>query len=236
MEDDLQHPEMMFENRADAGRLLAERVKSYSRRNGVLVMAIPCGGPSVAAEIANELDLPLDVLSVQRVVASYHDPWQQELSLGAVAQGGACALNPAIIATYGIVRQQVEAAVARATKELARRDAFYRGESPPPEIAGQTVILVDDGVKTGATLRAAIRALRNLGAARIVVAVPVGPTQACEELKRLADEMICLVENQSFEKIHTRYNDFRKITDEEVRTLVNLCRRRCGRASTAKVA
>jgi len=234
--NDFQHPGMMFENRAEAGRLLAEMLESYSRRHGVFVLAIPCGGLPVATEVAKELDLALDVLVVQRVIASYHDPWQQELSLGAVAAGGVCALNPAIIATYGIVRPQVEAAVACATKELTRRDAFYRGEIPLPEMDGQTVILVDDGIKTGATLRAAIGAVRTLGAARIVVAVPVGAMQACKELKLLADEMICPAQDQSFGKIHARYNNFPKVTDEEVRTMVNLSRRPVRLAARAKVA
>jgi len=223
---DLRHPVMMFKSRAEAGRLLAEMLRSYSERENVLVLAVPCGGVPVAVEVANALDLPLDVLVAQRVVASCHEPWQQELSLGAVARGGACALNPEIIQNCGIVRQQVEAAVARSRRELNRRDALYRGECPFPNIGKHTIILVDDGIKTGATLRASIQALRILGAARIVVAVPVGSMQACEELGHLADEVICPVQDQPFGNIHGRYRDFPRITDEQVRTLIDLNPRR----------
>lgn len=224
--NDLRHPVMMFESRVEAGRLLAEMLKSYSRRDNGLVLAVPRGGVPVAIEVANALDLPFDVLVAQRVVASCHEPWQQELSLGAVARSGACALNPEIIESGGIVPQQVDAAVARSRKELNRRDVLYRGDCPFPDVRKRTIVLVDDGIKTGATLRASIQALRTLGATRIVVAVPVGSIQGCEELSHLADEVICPVQDQSFGKIHGRYRDFPKVTDEQVRTLVDLSPRR----------
>jgi len=223
---DLRHPVMMFESRAEAGRLLAGLLKSYSQRDNVLVLAVPRGGVPVGIEVAHALDLAFDVLVAQRVLASCHEPWQQELSLGAVARSGACALNTEIIESGGIVPQQVEAAVARSRRELNRKDALYRGECPFPDVRKQTIILVDDGVKTGATLRASIQALRTLGAARIVVAVPVGSIQACEELSHVADDVICPVQDQPFGNIHGRYRDFPRITDEEVRTLVDLNPRR----------
>ena len=165
-----------FRNRQEAGRLLAEQLTAYANRPDVLVLALPRGGVPVGYEVARALHAPLDVFVVRKLGV----PGYEELAMGAVATGGVRVLNEEIVQRLGIPEYVIDAAVAREQQEVARRERLYRGGRPPPEVRGRTVILVDDGLATGATMRAAVMALRQLQPARIVVAVPTASSETCE--------------------------------------------------------
>jgi putative phosphoribosyl transferase len=203
---------MYFHDRAHAGRLLAGALLAYREAPQTLILALPRGGVPVAREIATSLRLPWDVLIVRKLGA----PAQPELAMGAIASGGVRVLNQDVISGLGIYAAELEAAIAREEQEVQRRERLYRQGRPPLEWVGKQIILVDDGVATGATLRAAIALLRQTGAGRILVAVPVAPPQAVDALRREADELVCLFSPHAFSAIGQWYDDFSQLTDAEV--------------------
>jgi predicted phosphoribosyltransferase len=205
-----------FRNRTDAGRQLAEKLAAYPDRPDVLVLALPRGGVPVGYEVARALGAPLDVFLVRKLGV----PRYEELAMGAVATGGVRVLNDEIVRGLGISEYEIDAVVARELQELARRERLYRGDRPPPDVAGRTVILVDDGLATGATMRAAVVALRQQKPARIVVAVPTASPDTCEALKAEADDVVCAITPEPFFAVGHWYEDFTQTTDDEVRELL----------------
>jgi putative phosphoribosyl transferase len=207
---------MVFRDRTEAGQILASALDAYTHRPGVLVLALPRGGVVVAFEVAEALDADLDVFLVRKLGA----PGQEELALGALATGGVRVLNQDIIKVLGVSNKMIDAIVEREQAELERRERLYRGDLPALNIAGKTIILVDDGMATGSSARAAVTAIRQQRPARIVVAVPVASTSACDELQTEVDDLVCLVQPRPFFAVGQWYEDFRQTTDEEVRELV----------------
>ncbi len=205
-----------FLDRRDAGRRLAERLEAYRARPDVIVLALPRGGVPVAYEVARALGAPLDVFVVRKLGT----PGQEELAMGAIASGGVLVLNEDVVRALRIARYVVEEAEAVERVELERREREFRGGRPPIAVKDRTVILIDDGIATGATVRAAIAALRRLDVARIVVAAPVASPQTCAHLERLVDEMVCLLTPSTFQAVGEYYEDFAQTTDAEVRELV----------------
>jgi erythromycin esterase-like protein/predicted phosphoribosyltransferase len=206
----------LFRDRREAGRLLAAKLTTYANLPDVIVLALPRGGVPVAYEVARALGAPLDVFIVRKLGL----PGYEELAMGAVATGGVRVLNDQLVKRLGIPDHVIEAVAAREQQELARRERLYRGNRPPPDVRGRTVILVDDGLATGATMHAAIQALRQQQPARIVVAVPTAPPEACEEMKAEADDVICAITPEPFHAVGVWYEDFSQTTDEEVRELL----------------
>jgi predicted phosphoribosyltransferase len=213
-----------FKDRADAGRLLADRLREYAGRDDVVVLALPRGGVPVAVEVAHELDVPLDVFVVRKLGV----PGREELALGAIASGGTRVLKKPLIQALGLPPDTIEAIVAREMRELERRERAYRGEQPPPDLAGRTVILVDDGLATGSTMLAAVQAVRQDDPARVVVAVPVADPEVCALLRTAADEVVCLKTPQPLRAVGHWYEDFSQTTDDEVRDLLARARRDTG--------
>ena len=205
-----------FRNRTDAGRQLAEKLAAYADRGDVLVLALPRGGVPVAFEVAQALGAPLDVFVVRKLGV----PGYEELAMGAVATGGVRVLNDEIVRDLGISDHEIDAVVARELHEVARRERLYRGDHPPPDVAGRTVILVDDGLATGATMRAAVAALRQQQPARIVIAVPTASPDTSEALKAEVDHVVCAVTPEPFFAVGHWYEDFTQTTDDEVRELL----------------
>jgi len=205
-----------FEDRSDAGRRLATKLRHYQGRKDVIVLALPRGGVPVAAEISRMLGAPLDVFVVRKVGV----PWHEELAMGAIASGGVELLNDDLIAAYRIARTEVDRVMQRERAELERREALYRGGRPFPDLRNKTVILVDDGLATGSTMRVAVEALRKEGPARIVVAVPVAAPETCDAFRDIADEIICAITPEPFHAVGMWYDDFSQTTDEEVHELL----------------
>jgi putative phosphoribosyl transferase len=205
-----------FRDRTEAGQLLAEQLTAYAGRPDVLVLALPRGGVPVASEVARALGAPLDVFVVRKLGV----PGHEELAMGAIASGGVCMLNDDVVQALRIPRQVIEAVAARELRELERRERAYRGDRPAPEVRGRTVILVDDGLATGSTMRAAVAALRRLGPSRIVVAVPTAAPATCEEFRHEADECVCDITPDPFYAVGLWYEDFSQTTDDEVRELL----------------
>ena len=216
-----------FRDRAGAGRLLAERLRDYAGRGDVVVLGLPRGGVPVAAEIARALDAPLDVFLVRKLGV----PGHEELALGAIATGGMRVLNQPVLEQLALPAEWIEAIDAKERRELERRERAYRGERPPPDLAGRTVILVDDGLATGATMLAAVRAVKLDEPARVIVAVPVADPEVCRALGAEADEIVCLQTPERLGAVGVWYEDFSQTTDEEVRELLERSRRPLGRAS-----
>jgi erythromycin esterase-like protein/predicted phosphoribosyltransferase len=210
-----------FRNRAEAGRLLAERLSAYRGRDDVVVLALPRGGVPVGFKVAATLGAPLDVFLVRKLGV----PGHEETALGAIATGGTRVLNRELIESLDIPPEWIEAIDARERRELDRRERLYRGDRPPPDLAGKTVVLVDDGLATGSTMLAAIHALRAEDPARIVVAVPVADPKVCAALRDVADEVVCLRTPESFRAVGLWYEDFAQTTDDDVRDLLALARR-----------
>ncbi len=206
----------LFANRRAAGRLLAAKLAAYAKRPDVLVLGLPRGGVPVAYQVAHALGVPMDVFVVRKLGV----PGYEELAMGAVATGGVRVLNDEIVKKFGIPDDVIEAVAAREFKELTRRERLYRGGGPPPDVRGKTVILVDDGLATGATMAAAVTALRKLQPARIVVAVPTASLEACEQMRAIADEVVCAITPEPFRAVGRWYEDFSQTTDEEVRDLL----------------
>jgi predicted phosphoribosyltransferase len=208
--------EQVFPNRFVAGQLLAEKLEKYAGRDDVIVLALPRGGVPVAYAVARKLRAPLDVLVVRKLGV----PGFEELALGAIASGGMRVLNEDVVRALPNASDLVESVTAREIAEVQRREQSYRDGRPVPAIAGRVVILVDDGLATGATMRAAVAALRKLSAARIVVAVPVGAAETCRDLQREADETVCAIAPNWFQAVGQFYEDFSQTSDEEVRQLL----------------
>lgn len=207
---------MLFKDRREAGRRLALALKKYAKKADVIVLALPRGGVPVAFEAARALEAPLDVFLVRKLGF----PGNEEFAMGAVASGGIRVMSEDIVRRYGIPESVVERVADREEKELARRERSYRGDSPPLDLRGRTVILVDDGLATGASMRAAVEAVRSQGPRRIVVAVPVGPRETVEELSREADEVVCAAMPEPFLAVGRFYETFDQTTDEEVMELL----------------
>lgn len=211
---------MVFRDRHDAGRQLAERLTQYADRDDVLVLALPRGGLPVAAEVSAALHVPLDLLLVRKLGL----PGNEELAIGAIAAGGNPIFNQELIDMLGVSRNEIDAVIAREREELRRRETAYRDTAPLPWIEDHTVIVVDDGLATGATMRSAIRAARDQRAARVVVAVPVAAQSAFNALSLEADEIVCLSTPEPFHAVSMWYEHFPQVTDDEVRALFGLAR------------
>jgi predicted phosphoribosyltransferase len=206
---------MIFENRADAGRQLAARLHAYAGGD-TRVLALPRGGVPVAYEVALALNAPLDVFVVRKIGA----PGREELAIGAIASGGVRVLNEDTIATLGVDRLTVEEITQREARELERREDAYRGSLPAPNVEGRTVIFIDDGLATGASMHAAILALRQRNPGAIVVAVPVAPRDTCAALAPFVDALLVLATPEPFRGVGAWYADFSQVSDEEVRALL----------------
>jgi putative phosphoribosyl transferase len=204
-----------FRNRTDAGRQLASQLTEYRDRPDVIVLALPRGGVPVASEVAASLRAPLDVFVVRKLGV----PGHPELAMGAIAAGGIQVLNEDVIGELGISHAAVQQVAAREQVELDRRDRLFRGDRNPPMVQDKTVILIDDGLATGATMEAAIVALRRWNPAAIVVAVPVGAKETCTRLAGLADRVVCATMPDPMQAVGLWYDDFAQTTDEEVRAL-----------------
>ncbi len=200
-------------------------MSEYADRGDVVVLALPRGGVPVAYEVARRLGAPLDVFVVRKLGV----PGHKELAMGAVAPSGALVLNDDLIAGLGIVERTIDSIVVTELQELARRERVYRGDRPPADVHGKTVILVDDGVATGASMRAAVAGLRELSPERIIIAVPVAAASTCEELSREGDEVVCPMRPEPFFAVGLWYVDFEQTSDDEVRVLLGTS----GRASAA---
>lgn len=224
-------PMKPFANRTDAGRRLVRRLEHYARRSDVLVLALPRGGLPVGYEVAKALGAPLDVLVIRKLGL----PGQPELAMGAIASGGVRVLNPDVVDSLAIPEDVLERVAASEEAELERRDRAYRGNRPPPDVRGRVVILVDDGIATGSTVRAALRVLRAQAPARLVVAVPTAAREIFEELEQEADEVIVVMTPSPFMAISLWYDDFSQLTDEEVRRFLDEARREFSPSAGAAV-
>ena len=209
---------MRFRNRTEAGRALARVLSRYAGRDDVVVLALPRGGMPVAYEVAKELGAPLDVFLVRKLGV----PGHEELAMGAIASGGVLVLDDGVVRWLGISEDQIQKTLARELDELRRREAAYREGRPLPDLKGKTVILVDDGLATGASMQAAARAVRRHDPARIVVAVPVASRATCDQFREEVDEVVCAVTPAPFYAVGNWYEDFSQTSDEEVRELLEL--------------
>jgi putative phosphoribosyl transferase len=208
---------MVFQDRVDAGRRLASELGAYANREDVIVLGIPRGGVPVAFEVAKALNAQLDIFLSRKLGV----PGQEELAFGAIASGGVRVLDREIIEAVGISEQDIEQITEKVKKELERRERVYRGGRPPLKLEGRTVLLVDDGIATGSSMRAAIHALRQMKPARIVIGVPVAPLSTCHRLKAEVDEFICVHMPEFFYAIGQFYTDFSQVADEEVTDLLH---------------
>jgi putative phosphoribosyl transferase len=205
-----------FRNRREAGQFLATKLENYARRQDVIVLALPRGGVPVGFEIASRLNVPLDIFLVRKLGA----PVFEELAMGAIASGGVRVLNHEVIGRFGITPQMIEAVAVEEQRELERREREYRGDRKPIAIRDRTIILVDDGLATGASMRAAVMALKQQQPKRIVVAVPVGAAATCQMFQGEVDEVVCGIEPRDLGAVGAWYTDFTQTTDEEVRSLL----------------
>jgi len=211
-----------FFNRTEAGQYLAENLSNYANREDVLVLALPRGGVPVAAEVAKRLNAPLDVFVVRKLGL----PGHPELAMGAIASGGARVFNGEIMNAFRIPDEVVDAVSAEEFIELQRRERVYRDDLPPLELEGKTVILIDDGIATGSTMRAAISAMRELNAGRIVVGAPLIAAPTYDEIRRAADDVAAVMVPEKFYAVGQWYEDFSQTTDDEVRALLAQAARR----------
>jgi putative phosphoribosyl transferase len=207
--------EPLFKDRTDAGRVLAKSLGGYARRGDVIVLALPRGGVPVAYELARALGVEFDVLVVRKLGVP-HDP---ELAMGAIASGGAEYLDERMARRIGVTQRQIVDVLAEERRELARRETLYRGNRPVVNLNGRTVIVVDDGVATGASMRVAVEALRPRQPAHVVIAVPVAPADTAEWLAGMADEFVCTHVAGSFLSVGEFYENFDQTTDMQVRAL-----------------
>lgn len=208
---------MMFRDRYDAGEMLAERLREFAGRRDVIVLALPRGGVPVGYVVARELGVPLDVFVVRKLGT----PGQPELAMGAIASGGVRVLNREVVDALGIPEASIEEVSRREEEELQRRERQYRGDRPSLDVSGKTGILVDDGLATGSSMRAAAAALRQAGAARIVIAVPVASRATCDQLREEGNDVVCATTPEPFFAVGQWYKDFAQTTDEEVRELLD---------------
>jgi predicted phosphoribosyltransferase len=205
-----------FRDRTEAGRLLAEKLQEYANRSDVVVLALPRGGVPVAFEVARALNVPLDIFLVRKLGL----PEQEELAMGAIATGGVRVLNEEVVRALDIPDEIVDAVAEKEERELERREREYRGGRAPVDVRGRTVILIDDGLATGSSMRAAALALKNKHPAQIVVAVPVGSPSTCAEFASEVDKVVCAVTPEPFWGVGQWYRDFSQTSDEEVRDLL----------------
>ena len=208
---------MQFRNRIEAGQQLAKRLTKYANRSDVLVLALPRGGVPVGYEVAQALNAPLDVFVVRKLGV----PGYEELAMGAIASGGVRVLNGSVVEGLSIPEDVIDAVAARELRELERRERAYRDDRPAPDVQGRTVILVDDGIATGSTMRAAVGALRQLEAARIVVATPTAALSTVREMRPDVDELVAVMTPADFAGVGQWYEDFSQTTDGEVRELLD---------------
>lgn len=206
----------LYQNRLQAGRYLATLLQQYANRPDVIVLALPRGGVPVGYEVAKALHAPLDVFIVRKLGV----PGHEELAMGAIATGGVVVLNNDVVNMLRIPQRIIDAVVTREEQELNRRERLYRDDRPLPNLKDKTVILIDDGLATGSTMRAAIEALKQEHPAHIVVAAPVGAIQSCEELSQLVDEVICAQTPEPFYGVGFWYGDFAQTSDQEVHDLL----------------
>ncbi|HEU5097430.1 MAG TPA: phosphoribosyltransferase [Roseiflexaceae bacterium] len=206
-----------FRDRIDAGQQLATQLSAYANRPDVLVLALPRGGVPVAYEVAQALNAPLDIFLVRKLGL----PSQEELAMGAIASGGVTVLNSEVVDTLRIPDKVIDQVVAREQRELERRERIYRGDRSPPDVRGKTVILVDDGLATGASMHAAAAALREQGPDRIVVAVPTAAPETCDAFRDAVDEIVCAITPEPFYAVGLWYEDFSQTTDDEVREFLS---------------
>lgn len=208
---------MIFANRTEAGQKLALRLRKYANRDDVIVLGVPRGGVPVAFEVAKGLRAPLDVFVLRKLGV----PGREEFAFGAIASGGVRILDRDTVEGLGITGLDIQRVTLAEEKELERREQAYRGARPPLDISGLTAILVDDGIATGSSMRAAIRALRQMKPSRIVIAVPVAPVSTCNRLQFEADELVCLEMPEPFYGVGQFYDDFSQVSDEEVKDLLD---------------
>lgn len=209
--------ERRFRDRTEAGERLAAKLTAYARRPDVLVLGLPRGGVPVAYEVARVLNVPLDIMAVRKLGV----PGEEELAMGAIASGGVRVLNRDIVRMLGLSDGAIDAAAAKEQRELARREQLYRGERPVPELRGRTVILVDDGIATGATMRAAITAVRQQEPAHVVVAVPVAAAATCDDLRAEGNDVVCVEMPEALFAIGFWYEEFGQTTDGEIQMLLD---------------
>ncbi|TMD52185.1 MAG: phosphoribosyltransferase [Chloroflexi bacterium] len=207
----------IYRDRYEAGRELATKLTAYAHRQDVLVLALPRGGVPVGYEVAKALLAPLDVFVVRKLGV----PGHEELAMGAIATGGICVIDEEVVHMLHIPKEVIDAAVAKEQLELERREHLYRDDRPPPDVNGCNVILVDDGLATGSTMRAAAEALRQQHPARLVVAVPVAAPSTCEEFRAEVDEIVCAQTPEPFFGVGYWYEDFSQTSDEEVHDLLS---------------
>ena len=201
-----------FQDRADAGIYLVEHLQKFANKPDTIVLGLPRGGVVVAYEVARGLGLPLDVFLVRKLGV----PGYEELALGAIASGGVQVINEEVLRSIRIPQSQIQEIAAKETEELKRRERVYRQNRGPLVVEGKTIILVDDGLATGATMRAAVAALAKLGPRKIVIAVPVASVEACEEFRKAVDEIVCGITPTRFNAVGAWYEDFSQTTDQEV--------------------
>jgi predicted phosphoribosyltransferase len=206
----------IFKDRVDAGERLAKELARYDGRADAVVLGLPRGGVAVAFVVSEALRVPLDILVVRKLGV----PGNEELAMGAIASGGARVLNRDVIRWMGITDRTIEVVAARETRELERRERALRGDRPRIALRGKSVLLVDDGIATGATMRAAVSALRATEPGRVVVAAPVAPPDVCARLEEETDELVCLARVEPFGAVGSWYADFPQVTDGEVRELL----------------
>jgi putative phosphoribosyl transferase len=218
--------EGFFRDRRAAGQALAQRLPAYSGRGDVVVLGLPRGGVPVAYEVAHALGVPMDVFVVRKLGV----PGRDEFAMGAIASGGVRVLNQQVMSVLNIPAEVLAEVTAREQLELERRERIYRGDRPAPQVRDRTVILVDDGLATGATMQAAVKALRRQEPARIVVAVPTGAPETCEQLRAVADDVVCATAPQPFISVSLWYDDFAQTSDEEVAQLLEQAHRMPDRA------
>jgi predicted phosphoribosyltransferase len=206
-----------FADRTEAGLTLAHRLDAFAGRRDVVVLGLARGGVPVAFEVARALGVPLDVFLVRKLGA----PGHEELAMGAIASGGVVVTNDDVVRALKIPHDEVMAEVENERKELSRRETLYRGERPALDVTGKTVILIDDGLATGSSMRAAVTALRQKKPVQIIVAVPVGASSTCEEFRTIADQCVCIIAPDDFRAVGLWYDDFAQTSDAEVCNLLD---------------
>jgi putative phosphoribosyl transferase len=208
--------ETRFEGRKEAGQHLAEQLKEYANRPDVIVLGLPRGGVPVAYEVAQALNAPLDIFLVRKLGV----PGHEELAMGAIASGGLRIINPSVVRQLQISEETIDAVASEELRELARREKAYRGDRPEPDVQGKTIIVVDDGLATGASMWAAVAALREGNPKEIVVAVPTASQETCAQFRPYVDDIVCAMTPEPFYAVGLWYHDFSQTTDDEVRELL----------------
>jgi predicted phosphoribosyltransferase len=219
--------QLPFSDRTEAGRLLAAELGSHKLPPDVIVLALPRGGVPVGFEVAKALRAPLDVVVVRKLGV----PWQPELAMGAIAGGSVEVLNEELIADLRVSRQEINAAVAKERAEVERREKLYRAGRPAPKLRGRAVLIVDDGLATGSTMLVATRYVRALKPAKIIIAIPVGSREACDRLRKEADDFLCLATPEWFVAVGEWFRDFRQVSDAEVQRLLEESHHQIGQAA-----